>query len=114
MTNVENDDSSEIKPDAVKLANLIKRRKVYGDITQNATEDELAKLLIYFYNNVPRVIGALEGRVRSKGSRTFIPPAFLGRDGNLTQPPNFEMPIKTNKTIMDFSVESPKMQRRVR
>jgi hypothetical protein len=47
----------------------IKRRKVYGDITQNATEEELDQLLVHFGNHVPDVIQALEDRVRAKGTR---------------------------------------------
>ena len=84
----------ETKPevDPIKLENLIKRRKIYGDITQNVSEDELAKLLRYFDNHVPSIIIALEEKVRLKGSRTFVPPAFFGRDGIFVQPPTFEMP----------------------
>ena len=33
------------KADETKLKNLIERRKVYGDITQNATEKEIEELL---------------------------------------------------------------------
>lgn len=86
-----------VKADQKKLGNLVKRRKVYGDITQNATKDELEMLLRIFDNHVPQVIGALEDRVRTKGSRTFIPPAFFDRDGNLSQPPAFEMSVNGEK-----------------
>ena len=85
------------KADQVKLENLIKRQQIYGDITQNATKEDLEKLLRYFNNEVPQVIAALEEKVRRKGSRTFIPPAFYGRDGVFTQPPSFEMPIYIEK-----------------
>ena len=47
---------------------------------------------MHFKNEVPKVIAALESKVRSKGKRTFIPPAFYGRNGNFVQPPSFEMP----------------------
>ena len=50
--------------DEKKLANLIERRKEYGDITQNATEQELKELLCLHGNNVPRVIGILHQRVK--------------------------------------------------
>ncbi len=53
--------------------NQVKRRKVYGDITQNATEEELEQLLINFDNHVPSVIAALEDRVRAKGTRYRFP-----------------------------------------
>ena len=32
--------------DSIKLKNLLKRRSVYGDITQNATEAQLVRLLV--------------------------------------------------------------------
>ena len=93
----------ETKPevDPIKLENLIKRRKIYGDITQNVSEDELAKLLQYFDNHVPSIIIALEEKVRLKGSRTFIPPAFFGRDGIFVQPPTFEMPTSATPVLVD-------------
>jgi len=75
-----------------KLENLVKRQKVYGDITQNASPEELETLLRYHENKVPEVIAYLEKKVRSKGARTYIPPAFFGRDGSFYQPPAFEMP----------------------
>ena len=50
--------------DEKKLANLIERRKEYGGITQNATEQELKELLCLHGNNVPRVIGILHQRVK--------------------------------------------------
>ena len=93
----------ETKPevDPIKLENLIKRRKIYSDITQNVSEDELAKLLQYFDNHVPSIIIALEEKVRLKGSRTFIPPAFFGRDGIFVQPPTFEMPSSSTPVPVD-------------
>ncbi len=50
----------------------IKRRAIYGDITQNATEEELKQLLINFDNHVPSVIAELESRVRAKGTRYLL------------------------------------------
>ena len=88
----ENNDKSNIQVDTLKFKNLKKRQNIYGDITQNASEEELEKLLIHFQNDVPKVIGALEHKTRSKGTRTFIPPAFFGRNGEFYQPPAFEMP----------------------
>ena len=32
--------------DPIKLKNLLKRRRVYGDIIQNATKAQLARLLV--------------------------------------------------------------------
>ena len=47
----------EGKPDACmeKLKNLTKRQNVYGDITQNASPEELENLLRYHENHVPDV-----------------------------------------------------------
>ena len=42
----ESSKSPKPKPDLKKLANLIQRRKVYGDITQNATESQIERLLV--------------------------------------------------------------------
>ena len=92
---------TKMEADPIKLGNLIKRRKIYGDITQNVSEDELAKLLRYFNNHVPSLIGALEEKVLLKGSRTFIPPAFFGRDGIFVQPPSFEMAVSDVDKIQD-------------
>lgn len=91
--------------DNSKLINLIKRRNIYGDITQNATEEELEQLLINFDNHVPSVIAALEDKVRAKGTRTYVPPAFYGRDGALVQPPSFEMSIDLSSDIRTLRVE---------
>ena len=44
-----------VEVDMAKLENLIKRRKVYGDITQNATESQIKRLMvrkIYFSNSL--------------------------------------------------------------
>ncbi len=46
-------DSPEIDVDKEKLANLVKRRRIYGDIAQSAeSEDELEKLLKKYNNKV--------------------------------------------------------------
>ena len=98
------DFASETLPDKFKLENLIKRQNIYGDITQNATKEELERLLVFFDNDVPKVIAALDSKVRMKGTRTFIPPAFYGRNGNFMQPPSFEMPASIFKPD-DFPCE---------
>ena len=38
---------SSTKVDKIKFANLVKRRAVYGDIVQSATEEVLLVVLIY-------------------------------------------------------------------
>merc|ERR1711862_385787 len=60
--------------DESKLANLMKRRETYCDITQNADEDQLKRLLVKHSNHIPAVIQDLELWVRTKGSYTAIPP----------------------------------------
>ena len=55
--NDENDLDLDGKPEvsSEKLENLVKRQKVYGDITQNASPEELETLLRYHENKVPEV-----------------------------------------------------------
>ena len=96
-----NEINNDIEADCSKLQNLLQRQKVYGDITQNASAEELEILLKYFQNDVPKVIAALEGKVRMKGTRSFIPPAFYGRNGLLIQPPSFDMPIAPQNDVHD-------------
>jgi len=82
-----------VEVDEEKLANLIKRRKTYCDITQNASEEQLIRLLKIHSNHIPAVIEDLELWVRTKGSYTVIPPAFYERDGKFHQPASFEIPV---------------------
>ena len=35
-----------VHPDPIKLSNLLSRRKTYGDITQNASERQIKRLLV--------------------------------------------------------------------
>ena len=95
ITAADDDDEDEgtVVVDEIKLANLIKRRKTYCDITQNATESQLRRLLKTHRNDIPQVIEELELWVRTKGSYTVIPPGFYERDGTFRQPPSFEMPL---------------------
>ena len=44
--------TSKISADSVKLGNLLKRHRVYGDITQNATESQLERLLVNISENI--------------------------------------------------------------
>ena len=55
--------TSKISADGVKLGNLLKRHRVYGDITQNATESQLERLLVNICNNIIAKLGRtiLEG-----------------------------------------------------
>ena len=43
----EDQDQTAPAIDAVKLQNLLKRRSVYGNITQNATEEQIKRLLVW-------------------------------------------------------------------
>ena len=49
--------SSKISADGVKLGNLLKRHRVYGDITQNATESQLERLLVNISDNIIAKLG---------------------------------------------------------
>ena len=55
--------TSKISADGVKLGNLLKRHRVYGDITQNATESQLERLLVSISDNIIAKLGRtiLEG-----------------------------------------------------
>ena len=90
--------NSRPQADSTKLENLLARRKIYGDITQNSNPEDLEKLLRLFDNHVPSVIAALVDKVKQKGSKTYIPPAFYERNGAFIQPPPFEVPIKMDGT----------------
>lgn len=79
--------------DEKKLANLIVRRKKYGDICQVASESQLQYLLMIHGNKVPLVVRDLKDWVYKKGTQTHIPPAFYDKDGSLVQPPSVEIPI---------------------
>ena len=88
------------KPDAADpniLRNLLQRRKVYGDVTQNVSNEELETLLRYHENIVPKVIAALEIIIEDRDYCTFIPPAFYDRDGSFVQPPSFQMQVEQTK-----------------
>ena len=48
---------SKTSADGVKLGNLLKRHRVYGDITQNATESQLERLLVNISENIIDKLG---------------------------------------------------------
>ena len=93
----EKNDFQDRKLCEIKFKNLVKRREIYGDITQNATEHQLKRLLLKHDNSVPDVIADLDLWVRTKGSSTAIPPGFYDRDGQFRQPASFEMPLLPKK-----------------
>ena len=95
MDNVNIENKAPADPE--KLNNLLKRRKIYGDITQNVTEDEIEKLLRHFDNHVPSLVAALVDKVKTKGFKTHIPPAFYERNGQFVQPPSFGL-VKQKKS----------------
>jgi len=84
-----------IQVDQTKLANLLARQKVYGDITQSASPLQLEELLRIYNNEIPTVIKALKEIVAKQGGRNFIPPAFFERDRTFVQPPAFKVGEKT-------------------
>ncbi|XP_063712181.1 uncharacterized protein LOC134840348 [Symsagittifera roscoffensis] len=98
-------DETAAKADPVKLRNLLKRRKTYGDITQNATDLQIQRLLVRHDNEVPKVIASLEEWVQTKRTQTYIPPAFYDKEGQLIQPPSFEMPayVKRNQNAWNLN-----------
>ena len=50
---------STTSADGVKLGNLLKRHRVYGDITQNATESQLERLLVSISDNIIAKLGRI-------------------------------------------------------
>ena len=77
--------SGKPEVDETALKNLLERRKIYGDITQNSSNEEIEILLRYHDNNVPKVISALDEKIKTQGYHTFIPPAFYDRVGVLVR-----------------------------
>ena len=67
------DENTTMVVDKDKLARLVNRRARYCDITQNATEEQLHRLMVKHNNNIPKVIEDLELWVRTKGSQTVVP-----------------------------------------
>ena len=52
---------SKTSADGVKLGNLLKRHRVYGDITQNATESQLERLLVNINENMIAKSASMRG-----------------------------------------------------
>jgi len=83
--------SQDVAVDEGKLANLLARQKIYGDITQSASPLQLRELLQIYSNDIPNVMKALRENVSKQGGRTFIPPAFYERDRSFFQPKGFKI-----------------------
>ena len=64
---------SKTSADGVKLGNLLKRHRVYGDITQNATESQLERLLVNISDNIIAKLGRIlvEGLKHSRHYHMF-------------------------------------------
>jgi len=79
--------------DSEKLENLMKRQKIFGDITQTASKEQLEDLLSICENDIPSVMLCLKAFTVKTGGQIFIPPAFFDRDSGHTfiQPPSFKM-----------------------
>lgn len=74
--------------DEKKLGNLIRRRSVYGDVTQGFNDHELRQALLQANNSVPLAIKVL---VRKRGERIYFrPPSFI-EHGELVDPEPFTM-----------------------
>ena len=68
--------TSKISADGVKLGNLLKRHRVYGDITQNATESQLERLLVNISENIIDKLGRNIGNE----AQCALPHVFLFLD----------------------------------
>jgi len=66
-----------------KLANLLNRRAVYGDICQSFEAEEIKSYLLQAHNDVPTVMLMMLVKIRDgERSRKFLPPSyFIFRDG---------------------------------
>ena len=66
---------SNTSADGVKLGNLLKRHRVYGDITQNATESQLERLLVSISENIIAKLGRTS--FRGVEAQWTLPHVFL-------------------------------------
>ncbi|UJR29376.1 hypothetical protein I4U23_010588 [Adineta vaga] len=77
--------------DENKFENLIKRRSIYGDITQGFTDEDIREALLQSNNFVPLTIKLL---ARQRGERIFFrPPSFI-EHGELVDPEPFTMNLQ--------------------
>merc|ERR1712013_289192 len=75
------------KVDEDKLAKLLVRRSVYGDVCQNETEDSLRQILRVAANHIPHALAIME--VRASKSQVYQPPAFFEDGVTKTMPEAF-------------------------
>ena len=74
--------------DQDKFINLVRRRSIYGDITQGFNDEEIKEALLQSNNTVPLTIEILQ---RKRGeNKYFQPPSFI-EDGKLVEPQPFIM-----------------------
>ena len=78
-------DSSDTKVDESKLANLVKRLKVYGDVVQGETEESLREFLKKAKNDVPMVIRYI--KAKHGNNQLFQPPTIYKNNEEAYTPP---------------------------
>ena len=74
--------------DEEKFDNLVRRRSVYGDLTQGFTDDEIKQALIQSNNNIPITVKILE---RKRGENKYFQPASFLENGQIIEPEPFIM-----------------------
>ena len=77
-------DGSGVIVDETKLANLVKRLKVYGDVVQGESEESLREILKKANNDVPLVIGYLKSK--HFGSQVYQPPTIYKNNKEAFKP----------------------------
>lgn len=78
--------SPATKVDSDRLASLLTRQSVYGDICQNMTAAELEEVLLASNNDVPLATKIMKLRADVEGTRRVQAPAFY-EDGNVLVKP---------------------------
>lgn len=77
-------DGSKVEVDAEKLANFVKRLKVYGDVVQGENEESLKEILKKANNDVPAVIKYLTAK--HKDNQVFQPPTIFKNNAEAHKP----------------------------
>jgi len=90
-------DYQNIQVDEEKLANLVRRTNVYGDVVQGETEQSLRVLLQKSENDVPKLIEYLICKHRY--TQVFQPPTVYQDDDQPYKPPLLRIEKKTHRDL---------------
>jgi len=84
--------------DKVKLANMLSRCRIYGDLMQGETEESISDALKKANNNVPRATKII--RAIKKGNQILLPPAFYEQGKTRYQPEYIPAPQADNRSSL--------------